>query len=238
MATSAGAEGLDLKNIRQVHVMDPYWYESRIDQVIGRAIRRGSHDDLPDSERNVEVYRYLTVYPNHTKENKNRPKNSMATDEYINHNSKKKQKVIDQILLSTKEAAVDCSLYKKQIKEDYTCLDFGDQVRSDELAYHARRSKNVSHNVRETEVTYKKAFVNKKTREIYFYDSKAKKMLKQSNKTKKDVKAEVEKAKKDKKLIPVYVDFDNLSIFTFKSVKNDKPKQIGMVNTNGRFKKM
>ena len=48
----------------------------------------------------------------------------------------------------------------------------------------------------------------------------------------------VEKAKKDKKLIPVYVDFDNLSIFTLKSVKNDKPKQIGMVNTNGRFKKM
>ena len=27
MATAAGVEGLDLKNIRQVHVMDPYWYE-------------------------------------------------------------------------------------------------------------------------------------------------------------------------------------------------------------------
>ena len=62
MATAAGAEGLDLKNIRQVHVMDPYWYESRINQVIGRAIRRGSHDDLPEDQRNVEVYRYLSVF--------------------------------------------------------------------------------------------------------------------------------------------------------------------------------
>ena len=238
MATAAGAEGLDLKNIRQVHVMDPYWYESRINQVIGRAIRRGSHDDLPEDQRNVEVYRYLSVFPEHTKENKNRLRSAMSTDEYINFNSQKKQKVIDQLFLCAKEAAIDCSLYKNQIKEDYNCLSFGDQVRSDELAYHARRSRNVSHNVRETEVRYKKAFVNKKSREIYSYNSKEKKMLKYSNKTKKDVKEEVQQAKKDKKLIPVYVDFDNLSVFTIKSVKNDNPKQIGMINKNGKFKKV
>ena len=87
----------------------------------------------------------------------------MSTDEYINFNSQKKQKVIDQLFLCAKEAAIDCSLYKNQIKEDYNCLSFGDQVRSDELAYHARRSRNVSHNVRETEVRYKKAFVNKES---------------------------------------------------------------------------
>ena len=62
-------------------------------------------------------------------------------------------------------------------------------------------------------------------------------MLKYSNKTKKDVKEEVQQAKKDKKLIPVYVDFDNLSVFTIKSIKNDNPKQIGIINKNGKIQK-
>ena len=30
MATSAGSEGLDLHNIRQIHIMDTYWNEVRI----------------------------------------------------------------------------------------------------------------------------------------------------------------------------------------------------------------
>ena len=45
----------------------------------------------------------------------------MSTDEYMNFNSQKKQKVIDQLFLCAKEAAIDCSLYKKQMKEDYKC---------------------------------------------------------------------------------------------------------------------
>ena len=48
MITKAGAEGLDLKNVRNVHIMEPYWYETRIQQVIGRAARYNSHIDLPE----------------------------------------------------------------------------------------------------------------------------------------------------------------------------------------------
>ena len=36
MISSAGSEGLDLKNIRQIHIMEPYWNEVRVKQVIGR----------------------------------------------------------------------------------------------------------------------------------------------------------------------------------------------------------
>ena len=237
MATPAGAEGLDLKNIRQVHVMDPYWYESRIDQVIGRAVRRKSHFDLPENERNVEIYRYLTVYPEHTKPNKSRSKKEMATDEYIDYGSKKKQRVIDEVLFAMKEAAIDCKLNRDQIEGDYKCLDFGDSVRSDELAYHARRSRNVSHNVRERTVTYKKAFINRKTKDIFYYEKKDKKFLKFSNKTKKDMKEQVQKAEKDKLLIPVYIDMDTLAVFTEKSIKKDEPKQVGRINDKGKFVK-
>ena len=47
MITSSGAEGISLKNVRYVHIMEPYWNFIRIDQVFGRAIRMKSHMDLP-----------------------------------------------------------------------------------------------------------------------------------------------------------------------------------------------
>ncbi len=69
--TSAGAEGLSLKNVRRVHIMEPYWNHVRTDQVKGRAVRICSHVDLewnenPElNERTVEVYTYCSVYSDH-----------------------------------------------------------------------------------------------------------------------------------------------------------------------------
>lgn len=60
--TSAGAEGLSLRNVRRVHIMEPYWNHVRTDQVKGRAVRICSHMDLDLEERNVEVYTYCSVY--------------------------------------------------------------------------------------------------------------------------------------------------------------------------------
>ena len=62
LISSAGGEGLDLKGTRQVQVLEPHWNEEKLDQVIGRAVRQGSHSHLPKKERNVTVQRYLT-YP-------------------------------------------------------------------------------------------------------------------------------------------------------------------------------
>ena len=66
--TSAGAEGLSLKNVRRVHIMEPYWNPVRTDQVKGRAVRICSHIDLQhsevpeDNERTVEVYTYCSTF--------------------------------------------------------------------------------------------------------------------------------------------------------------------------------
>lgn len=68
--TSAGAEGLSLRNVRRVHIMEPFWNHVRTDQVKGRAVRICSHIDLeynPDpmlNQRTVEVYTYCSVYDN------------------------------------------------------------------------------------------------------------------------------------------------------------------------------
>jgi len=61
--TSAGAEGLSLKCVRGVHIMEPYWNTVRTQQVKGRAVRICSHMDLPKEEQNVEIYTYCTIIP-------------------------------------------------------------------------------------------------------------------------------------------------------------------------------
>ena len=89
----------------------------------------------------------------------------------------------------------------------------------------------------ERTVTYKKAFINKKTRDIFYYEKKGRKFLKFSNKTKKDMKTQLQKAKKDKLLIPIYIDMDTLAVFTEKSIKKDEPKQVGIINDKGKYVK-
>lgn len=60
--TSAGAEGLSLKNVRAVHIMEPYWNDVRTAQVKGRAVRICSHAELDPAERTVDVFTYVSVF--------------------------------------------------------------------------------------------------------------------------------------------------------------------------------
>jgi hypothetical protein len=61
MITASGAEGINLKNTRYVHIMEPYWHMVRLDQVIGRAKRICSHQDLPEDMRTVQVFVYIAT---------------------------------------------------------------------------------------------------------------------------------------------------------------------------------
>lgn len=59
LITKAGAAGIDLKRARVVIIMEPHWNDELIKQVIGRAARYESHSQLPESQRNVIVYRFI-----------------------------------------------------------------------------------------------------------------------------------------------------------------------------------
>ena len=61
--SSAGGEGLDLKGVRNVIVLDPTWNDAGLEQVIGRAIRYKSHSHLPPKERIVNIYLMALVDP-------------------------------------------------------------------------------------------------------------------------------------------------------------------------------
>jgi len=61
--TKAGGEGIDLKGVRSVIVLDPPWNDAGLRQVIGRAIRYNSHAHLPPNERKVNVYMMVLREP-------------------------------------------------------------------------------------------------------------------------------------------------------------------------------
>jgi superfamily II DNA or RNA helicase len=109
LITAAGAEGLDLRNIRQVHIMEPYWHNVRTRQAIGRAVRLCSHVDLPVNERNVTVYIYIATTPE-KKITKIKYKEKETTDEFLYKRSIKKEKLLGTFLRAMKEMAIDCKL--------------------------------------------------------------------------------------------------------------------------------
>ena len=98
LITSAGSESLDLKNTRFIHIMEPHWNESKINQIIGRAIRYDSHIKLPESERNVTIVRWISVFgykiPYST------------ADEYLVSIAQKKDKMFEQFDLIIKECSI------------------------------------------------------------------------------------------------------------------------------------
>ena len=61
LLSSSGGEGLDLKNTRQIHIMEPHWNFAKINQVIGRGVRYKSHESLPKEERKVSVYYWISI---------------------------------------------------------------------------------------------------------------------------------------------------------------------------------
>jgi hypothetical protein len=117
MISPAGAEGLSLRNVRQVHLFEPYWHEVRMLQMIGRAIRACFHKDLPMKERNVDVYRYKSIRTIKQKE---------TTDQYIENLARSKQGLIESFYNTLKETAVDCQLYKahNMMEGEYKCFQF------------------------------------------------------------------------------------------------------------------
>lgn len=96
----AGSEGIDFKNIRQTHIIEPWYNMSRIEQIIGRAVRFCSHKDLPFEERNVEIYLYGTQTND----------NIEAVDLYVYRMAEKKAVKMGIVSRVMKENAVDCHL--------------------------------------------------------------------------------------------------------------------------------
>jgi len=133
MITSSGSEGINLRNTRYVHLMDPYWHPVRSEQVIGRARRICSHKDLPPALQTVEVFVYLMVFTEAQLKSdeaielkrkdlsKKTPKTPQTSDQYLFEISTIKAELTDQLTEAIKESAFDCYIYSNG-----KCVNFGD----------------------------------------------------------------------------------------------------------------
>ena len=116
LISEAGGEGLDLKETRYVIILENDWNESRLDQVMGRAIRFNSHQTLPSYKRRVDVY-YLYMIKPKEHDNLNSILNvptinryggePLSIDLYLRNKSFLKQQVIDDYLNKLKDYSIE-----------------------------------------------------------------------------------------------------------------------------------
>jgi hypothetical protein len=157
MITASGSEGINLRNTRFVHIMEPYWHPVRMEQVIGRARRICSHTDLPEALQTIEVYLYLMTFTEaQIKSDKSielkqkdlskqlyqlspdKPDKAQipfTSDEALYEISMIKETLSSKLLTAVKEASIDCAIYsKKGNKEQLHCLQFG-QSKANTFSY-------------------------------------------------------------------------------------------------------
>jgi len=130
LTTKKGAEGISLHNVRQVHIIEPYWNPVRLQQVQGRAIRVGSHLNLPPRSRNVDMYIYLGVM---TKEQLKSDrilmddKGGLSSDEVLFDISQRKKDIMNSALKLIKEVSIDCRLNSVETqdpKNQHKCINY------------------------------------------------------------------------------------------------------------------
>jgi hypothetical protein len=142
--TGAGAEGISLRNVRQVHIMESYWNSVRIEQVKGRAVRICSHMYLPVEERKVDIFTYVSKFsaamvagrgkeggiPKGIEQSDGEivpgsvPKRIAiyTSDEKIRNLSIRKEEVNTQLLTVLKETAVDCKANQPDNEPTLDCF--------------------------------------------------------------------------------------------------------------------
>ena len=106
-------EGVSLFNVREIHILEPWYNKSRYEQIIGRGYRQCSHKLLPFNERNITIYNYIAI--------SNKLKNNRIKDKGLPMNdidlrkiqlSNQKMDAINKLDKLLKKSAVDCYLNK------------------------------------------------------------------------------------------------------------------------------
>jgi hypothetical protein len=95
-------EGISLKHVGEVHILDVYFNLGKVDQTVGRAIRHCSHYKLM-SEVNkypfVNVYKYVVSV-----------ETGLSTEEELYQKAEQKYMLIKKMERAMKEIAIDCPL--------------------------------------------------------------------------------------------------------------------------------
>jgi hypothetical protein len=133
--TGAGAEGISLKFVRGVHIMEPYWNDVRLEQVKGRAVRICSHAELPPDDRTVSVFTYACAFfpedlkatpdgkPARVIQTLQLRDHGITSDQKVLQLSDNKKKLNSGFLHLLKETAVDCALNSGENEAGLVCYE-------------------------------------------------------------------------------------------------------------------
>ena len=108
LISSSGSEGLDLKRTRQIHIMEPHWNDSKIQQVIGRGIRYKSHEDLAPEKRNVEVFYWYSIF---------KDKDRLSADKYLIDISHQKKEIALKFYQIIQKSSIEVEDVDKELEE-------------------------------------------------------------------------------------------------------------------------
>lgn len=118
-------EGISLKNVSEVHILDAYFNFGRVDQVVGRAIRHCSHYKIMSKENpypEVNVYKYVVAI-----------ENGLSTEEELYKKAEMKYLLIKKIERAMKEVAIDCAInlnsnmFKEEMEQYKDCGEHNSQ---------------------------------------------------------------------------------------------------------------
>ena len=189
MITSSGSEGINLRNTRYVHIMEPYWHPVRTEQVVGRARRICSHNSLPEELQTVEVFIYLMTFTDEQLKSdeaielkkkdlsRKTPKVPITSDQNLFEISEIKANLNTQLVEAVKETSFDCYIYSNG-----KCINFSNPS-NDKFSYvpdYAAQQSDTTVMVNKTAVKWKaksvtimgKKYVSRKInpKMYYIYD--------------------------------------------------------------------
>ena len=101
IGSSVAAEGLDFKNIRAIHLLEPWHNINKLEQVIGRGIRNCSHAALTKEKQNITIYFHTCVFDDRE-----------GIETYLYRRCEKKSIEIGLIEVLLKKVAIDKYLFQ------------------------------------------------------------------------------------------------------------------------------
>lgn len=102
IGSQIASEGVDLRFVREIHVLDSWFHLSKMEQIIGRGIRFCSHSALPEQKRNATIYMYAGVLPDDD--------GRESADLYSYRVAFRKAKLVGRVTRLLKQYALDCNL--------------------------------------------------------------------------------------------------------------------------------
>ena len=110
VGSQVAGEGLDLRNIREVHILEGWFHLSKEEQIVGRGIRYCSHNALPRAKRNCTINLYVNTFPSEL--------DKETIDQYSYRTAMNKAVRVGNVSRALKRGAADCNLNRDAILVD------------------------------------------------------------------------------------------------------------------------